>query len=102
MQGYHSGDFEGVTLSVAFSAAIDVQLAEHFAKAPSQEDLTFAYWRPSRGATRYTAVLHRLTLPREGDRLLQGNVAFTASYVERVLAERPSDLEIPRFCGHPR
>lgn len=73
---------------------LDRELARHLDKGPDQEDLTFAYWRPSRGADRYTAVLQRLVLPSSADRILQGNVAFTADYISRVLAERPDGAGI--------
>lgn len=85
MKGYQLADFEACDLSVAFTADLDRQLAEHFAKDAIQEDVTFAYWRPSEGANRYTAILHELALPTSGERLLQGNAAFTADYLARVL-----------------
>src|SRR6266511_3903082 len=62
--------------------------------------MTFAYWHPSRGATRYTAVLQRLALPGEDERLLQGNVAFTAEYILRVLDELPSGSGIALLHSH--
>jgi hypothetical protein len=52
-----------------------------------QEDLTFAVWRPSRGKRRMTAILQRLLLPTATERVLHGNVAFTADYLLRALAE---------------
>ncbi len=100
MDGYQLADFEDVELSVALTADLDRQLAAHFAKGVAQEDLTFAYWHPSRGATRYTAVLQRLALPGEDERLLQGNVAFTAEYILRVLDELPSGSGIALLHSH--
>ena len=39
-------------LSVAMTAGLDQALREHFAHVGRQEDLTFAYWKPSQGARR--------------------------------------------------
>ena len=90
MHGYQLADHQEVDLSVAMTGELDRALSRHLDKGPYQEDLTFAYWKPSRGATRYTAILHRLNLPKDGDRMLQGNVAFESDYLTRVLAERPA------------
>jgi hypothetical protein len=73
--------------SVAMTAATDAELRRHLDKGPRQEDLTFATWRPSIGRRRTTAVLSRLLLPHEGERILQGNAAFTADYAQRALGE---------------
>lgn len=87
MAGYEKSEFERAELSIAFSADVDAALVAHLDKGRRQEDLTFAYWRPSRGGTRYSALLHSVALPMDGDRILQGNVAFTAEYLDRVLDE---------------
>lgn len=78
-------DMEGVEFSVAMTATLDAELAAHLDKGPEQEDLAFALWRPSLGHTRLTAILQRIVLPEEGERILHGSVAFTAEYVQRVL-----------------
>ncbi len=62
--------------------------------------MTFAYWRPSRGRSRYTAIVDQVALPAEGDRILQGNVAFNARYIERVLENRPKDCGIALLHSH--
>lgn len=98
--GYQLADFDGVDLSAAMTAETDRDLVAHLSKGPLQEDLTFAYWRPSRGATRYTAVLEKLNLPQDGDRLLQGNVAFTAQYLSRALSECPEGAGIALLHSH--
>jgi hypothetical protein len=100
MNGYQREDFTGVELSVALTSDLDDQLVGHLDKGPEQEDLTFAYWKPSRGATRYTAVLSHLNLPRDGERILQGNVAFTEPYLARVLAERPAGCGVALLHSH--
>lgn len=100
MQGYQLLDYVDVELSVAMTAELDRALGKHLDKGPQQEDLTFAYWKPSRGAKRYTAILQALNLPNDCDRHLQGNVAFTAEYVTRVLAERPTDCGVALLHSH--
>jgi hypothetical protein len=94
------GDYDGFELSVALTAALDHELVGHIAKGPEQEDLCFGYWRPSLGSTRFTAVLHQLSLPHDGERVLQGNVAFTSDYLARVLHECPAGSGIALIHSH--
>lgn len=77
--------FDALRLSVAMTASLDGELRAHLDKGPRQEDLAFALWRPCHGHARLTAVLCEIILPEPGDRILQGNVAFTADYAQRVL-----------------
>ncbi|MDB4954683.1 MAG: ThiF family adenylyltransferase [Myxococcales bacterium] len=100
MNGYQSTDFKSVELSVALTSELDDRLVGHLDKGPHQEDLTFAYWKPSRGGTRYTAIISQLNLPTEGERILQGNVAFTEPYLARVLAEQPPGCGIALLHSH--
>jgi hypothetical protein len=89
-----------VTYSAAMTAPTDNVLARHLDKGPKQEDLCFVYWFPSRGTTRTTAVINAVVLPRDDERILQGNVAFTADYLARVLAERPDGAGIGLVHSH--
>lgn len=100
MRGYQLADHHDVDLSVAMTGELDRALGQHLDKGPHQEDLTFAYWKPSRGAERYTAILQRVNLPENGDRHLQRNVAFTSEYLTRVLAERPADCGVALLHSH--
>lgn len=100
MHGYQLADHQDVEFSVAMTGELDRALGRHLDKGPRQEDSTFAYWKPSRGAKRYTAMLQRLNFPRNGDRHLQGNVAFTSEYLTRVLAERPGDCGVALLHSH--
>jgi molybdopterin-synthase adenylyltransferase len=70
--------------SVAFTDAVDLRLQSFLLRPDEQEDLCFALWTPSRGKNRTTALIHTILPPVEGDRVLQGNVAFTKQYFERV------------------
>lgn len=90
----------GFEFSVAMTAELDRDLGRHLHKPRRQEDLAFAYWFPSIGATRYTAVVRHIVWPNEGDRVLQGNVAFHEVYLERVLRELPARAGIAFMHGH--
>ncbi len=52
-----------------------------------QEDLTFALWYPSEGATRSTALVARHIGAASGDREIHGNVSFNPGYLKRALEE---------------
>lgn len=92
--------FDGVQLSVAMTTTLDGQLRAHLDKGRRQEDLTFALWRPSKGHSRFTAVLHAIVLPESDDRILQGNVAFTPDYVQRVLDRAGEGCGIALIHSH--
>lgn len=100
MHGFQLADFDEVEFSVAMTAALDRELVHHLDRGPLQEDLTFAYWKPSRGGARFTAVLQRAALPSENERLLQGNVAFTSEYLTRVLEARPDGAGVALLHSH--
>ena len=75
-------------LSVAMSEAVNAQLLAHLLQwGEAQEDLTFALWAPSAGATRLTALLQTPVFPKDGDRDLHGNVAFHPHYAERAIKQ---------------
>lgn len=76
--------------SVALSADLHNDLYAHLLRVAGDEDLTFALWRPSHGATRITYMLHSVLWPEVGDRQVHGNVSFNRQYVERVLDEAQS------------
>lgn len=98
---YELSNFAKFSLSVAMTAQDDATLGEHVHKGPKQEDLAFAYWKPSAGETRFTAIINRLILPEDGDRILQGNVAFLPQYLHCVLAGVPDGSGVALLHGHP-
>ena len=98
---YELNAFANLEISVAMTAQDDRTLDEHLHKERRQEDLAFAYWRPSQGARRFTAIVTKLLLPREEDRLLHGNVSFKPGYLRRVLAEAPDGCGVAFLHGHP-
>lgn len=78
------------TYSVSLTGPVHDGLAkhllQHYRMGEQQEDLCFAIWYPSTGATRLTALVGELILPEEGDRDLHGNASFHAAYFERALS----------------
>src|ERR1041385_736535 len=71
--------------SVAIPEPLNRQLAQHLLRDDGDEDLCFAIYYPSTGATRTTAILHAAILPNKGDRKVHGNASFEAPYFERAL-----------------
>ena len=87
-----------MTCDVAFTQdahlAATSHLLQHFERGALQEDLCFALWQPSTGATRHTALIDEIILPLDGDRDLHGNVSYNPEYLSRSL-----DLAIARNLG---
>lgn len=80
-----SGHSYSVALTTSLARDLRGHLLRHFVQQRRQEDLCFALWRPSGGATRTTALLTDILLPREGDRELHGGASFLPSYLERAI-----------------
>jgi hypothetical protein len=95
-----SEDLLGVEISVAMTEAMHEALMSHLLHDPHQEDLTFAYWRVSRGSKRLTAIVSELALPGGVERQLHGNASFTGAYLRRVLRERPEKSGIAFMHSH--
>jgi len=70
--------------SVAFAEGVNTRLLEHLLREDRQEDLAFALYTQSVGATRTTALIHTVVLPGPGERNVHGNASFNAAYLERV------------------
>lgn len=73
--------------SASMSSELAQELQRTLVRVDGQEDLTFALWYPSEGATRRTALLARRIPPERGDREIHGNVSFNPSYLQRALSE---------------
>jgi hypothetical protein len=70
--------------SVALGSEVDRRLASHLVRPDGQEEVVFALYRWSTGATRDTALLVDVVLPGDGDRLVHGNASFTSDYFLRA------------------
>ena len=77
-------NFEAALVEPVHEAACKHLLA-HLRAGRRQEDLCFALWRPSRGASRTTALVSELILPQEGERALHGGASFEADYLSRAV-----------------
>jgi len=80
-----------ITYSAALSSGIHRELVRHLVRSDGQEDLCFALWYPSDGATRKTALLYRAILPQPGERRVHGNASFLPGYFERAVAEAAAE-----------
>jgi hypothetical protein len=90
------------TFSVAMTSDIDQALAVHLLREDGQEDLIFALYQPSTGATRTTAILVDLVHPLDGERQVHGNASFSGDYFLRtagLASER--DLGLAFLHSHP-
>jgi molybdopterin/thiamine biosynthesis adenylyltransferase len=76
-----------IELSVALAGDVDAEIAAHLIREDGDEDVLFALWTPSSGATRMTALVHTPLFPLEGDRQRHGNASFNPQYFERACAE---------------
>jgi len=74
-----------MNFSAAMTSETDEALAAHLLQHRRDEDVCFALYRPSRGATRFTGLITSLILPRLGERQVHGNASISAAYFERAL-----------------
>lgn len=88
--------------SVAMTQEVDSQARTHLLRTDRQEDICFALWRGSRGATRNTALIERLILPQDGERNVHGNASFEPRFLERAMAEAAaSGAGLALMHSHP-
>ena len=67
-----------------------------------QEELCFALWRPSTGASRTTAIISEILPPLQGERKLHGNVSFEPAYLGRVTRQAcKTNTGIAFIHSHP-
>lgn len=91
------------SFSVALSTDVDERLASHLVRPDGQEDVVFALYRWSAGATRDTALLIDAVPPHEGDRLVHGNASFTPDYFLRAASVAAEfDCGLALLHTHPR
>lgn len=88
--------------SVAMSEPICDSLIAHLIREDGQEDLCFALYTPSTGASRLTGLVVEVVLPIEGDRNVHGNASFNPEYLDRVTElALQSGLGIIFMHSHP-
>ena len=71
--------------SAALTTSLDDELRTHLLRKDRAEDMCFALWSPSTGATRTSSLICKAILPGEDERLVHGNVSFGSTYVERSI-----------------
>lgn len=78
-----------MTFDVAMTDEVNDMATKHllsfFEQGELQEELCFGLWSPSRGGSRVTAILDRVLLPEEDERLLHGGASFQPSYLSRAV-----------------
>ena len=93
--------FEAALVEPAHDAACRHLLA-HLRSGRRQEDLCFALWRPSTGASRTTALISELILPEEGERTLHGGASFQPDFLSRALRlAREKNAGLAFLHSHP-
>ena len=80
--------------SVAMSATTESLIAEQLIRDDGQEDICIATYRPSSGASRFTALVRALIVPEDGDRFLHGNATITSDYILRA-----TEIAMDDGCG---
>ena len=60
-------------------------LLEPIRKGKLQEKLCFAFWYPSHGSNKLSALISDFIHPEENEYTLHGNVSFEASYLVRAI-----------------
>jgi len=92
-----------VRRSVTLRDSTDAVLRDHLLRVDGQEDICLAWYRPSTGATRLSAVLREVALPEVGEREVHGNATITAEYVLRVAAHAADHGDgVVMLHSHPR
>ena len=78
-----------MSFEVALTSEADLisseHLLQHYRSDELQEDLCFALWRLSTGRSRRTALIYKIILPTDTDRILHGNASFEPEYLARAI-----------------
>ena len=76
--------YDAVLTQSAHDSA-SAHLLRHVSAGRMQEELCFALWRPSTGATRKTAIVFEIIAPVTGDRNLHKSASFEPAYLTRAI-----------------
>ena len=91
-----------VVLTEAVNDAATNHLLHHLRQGRIQEDLCFALWSPSTGASRTTAIIREVILPTNKDRDLHGGASFHPAYLTECLFRARADgLGLAFMHSHP-
>ena len=91
-----------VVLTEAANDAATNHLLHHLRRGHIQEDLCFALWSPSTGASRTTAIVKEVLLPTNKDRDLHGGASFHPAYLTECLFRARTDgLGLAFMHSHP-
>lgn len=74
-----------VAIDSEVNESLTAHLLQHARQGKKQEDLCFALWKPSTGATRYTAIVQEVVLPKDSERNLHRNASFNPNYLGRAV-----------------
>jgi hypothetical protein len=80
--------------SIAMSERTDCTLRQHLLRPDGQEDACLVTYRPSHGATRWSALVRDVVMPLDGERAVHGNASFTGEYILRAV-----ELAAASACG---
>lgn len=72
-------------LTEAAQKQASAHLLQHVRSGREQEDLCFALWRPSTGATRTSALIFEILHPLDDERHLHGGASFEPGYLARAV-----------------
>lgn len=88
--------------SVALAGPTHDALCDLLLRPDGQEDLCLAMYRQSTGLERTTALIREPLPPRDGERIVHGNVTVTAEYILRgAEAARDRDCGLVLLHSHP-
>lgn len=88
--------------SAAVATETHEALVHHLRRRDGQEDLCFALYKTSTGASRETALIAEVVFPDPGERHVHGNVAFTGDYFLRAAGRAADeDAGLALLHSHP-
>lgn len=73
--------------SVALTGTSHDGVSSHLTRDDGQEDVCFALWVPSTGATRFTSIMGDPVLPAPGETEVRGTVSLKGDYALRAVRE---------------
>ncbi len=92
----------GLDYSIAMTESLDNDLQNFLLNDKTEEEICFASWKPSVGASRYSILLHGAMYPKEDDRESHGTVSAFPSYVDRCKElARENDSGLAMIHTHP-